>query len=283
MKKIPIYLISVCLYLVLIKSISGAKENITAFCGSASKPATEEAARLFEQKTGIKVDLHFGGSGTMLSQMKLSKRGDLYIPGSPDYMIKAKREKIVDPRTVRIIAYLVPAILVQHGNPKKIHTLSDLTKPEIRIGIGNPYAVCVGLYAVEILIKSGLLKPVEKNIVTHAHSCSITASFVTMKKVDAIIGWRVFSKWNPNNIDVVYLKPDDIQRLAFIPAAISTYSKDKDSAQKFIDFLTSPEGRIIYTKWGYIATEKEAREFAPKAKIGGEYTLPKDYRPFVGK
>jgi len=94
-----------------------------------------------------------------------------------------------------------------------------------------------------------------------------------MKKVDAVIGWRVFSRWNPDKIDTVLLKPDEVPRLAYIPAAISTYSQNKEKAQRFIDFLTSPEGQKIFAKWGYIATEEEARKLAPNAEIGGEYRL----------
>jgi molybdate transport system substrate-binding protein len=258
-----------------------SKKNITAFCGSASKPAMEEAAVLFEQETGIRVDLHFSGSGTMLSHMKMARRGDLYIPGSPDYMSKAIREGIVDSESVAIIAYLIIAIDVQHGNPKNIQTLADLARPGIRVGIGNPEAVCVGLYSVEVLEQNGLLKEVQNNIITHAPSCSATASLVAMQKVDAVIGWRVFSEWNPDTIDAVLLKPHEIPRLAYVPAAISPYSQDKESAQRFINFLISSEGQKIFAKWGYIATKKEAQIFAPQAEIGGEYTLPQDYTPPV--
>ena len=272
--------LTICLY---VAEGGAAERRITAFCGSASKPAMEEAAVQFEQKTGIRIDLHFSGSGTMLSQMKISRRGDLYIPGSPDYMLKATRERIVDPESVTIIAYLVIAIDVQRGNPKAIQTLADLARPEIRVGIGNPEAVCVGLYAVEVLEQNGLLQQVQGNIVTHAPSCSATASLVAMQKVDAVIGWRVFSQWNPDKIEAVLLKPHEIPRLAYIPAAISTYSRDKEGALQFIQFLTSPEGQKIFTKWGYIATEKEARAFAPQAEIGEEYRLPVDYTPLVRK
>jgi molybdate transport system substrate-binding protein len=262
----------------------GATERrITAFCGSASKPAMEEAASQFEQETGIRVDLHFGGSGTVLSQMKMARRGDLYIPGSPDYMSKALREGVVDPESVAIIAYLVIAIDVQRGNQKNIQTLADLARPGIRVGIGNPEAVCVGLYAVEVLERNRLLKEVQKNIVTHAPSCSATASLVAMQKVDAVIGWRVFSKWNPDKIEAVLLKPQEVPRLAYIPAAISTYSQDKKGAQRFINFLISAEGQKIFAQWGYIATEQEAHTFASQAEIGGEYRIPVDYTPPVRK
>ena len=272
--------LTICLYVV---EGGTAERQITAFCGSASKPAMEEAASQFEQKTGIQINLHFSGSGTMLSQMKIARRGDLYIPGSPDYMAKAIREGIVDPESVTIIAYLIISIDVQRGNPKDIQTLADLARPGIRVGIGNPEAVCVGLYAVEVFERNGLLKQVQKNIVTHAPSCSATASLVAMQKVNAVIGWRVFSQWNPDKIDAILLKPHEVPRLAYIPAAISTYSRDKKGAQQFIQFLTAPEGQKIFKKWGYIATEREARAFAPQAEISGEYRLPTDYTPLVRK
>lgn len=257
------------------------QQTITAFCGAASKPAIEEVARAFTEKTGIKVYLTFGGSGTVLSQMELSKSGDLYIPGSPDYIVIAEQRGVIEPKSVKIIAYLVPAILVQPGNPRNIKTLSDLAKPGIRVGIGNPEAVCVGLYAVEILERDNLLEAVGKNIVTYAESCEKTASLIALKSVDAILGWDVFHSWNPKSIDIVYLKPEQIPRIAYIPAVISKFSKDKDSALKFLNFLDSPESQKIFSKWGYIVADSEARKFAPSAEIGGEYKLPKYYKPLV--
>ncbi len=259
----------------------GEQKTITAFCGSASKPAIEKAAELFEQKTGIKVYLNFSGSGTVLSQMKLSRSGDLYIPGSPDYMVKAEREDIVKPESVKIISYLIPAILVQHGNPKNILTLSDLAKPGIKVGIADPKSVSIGLYAYEILEYNNLLQEVGKNIITYGESYSKIVSLVALKKVDAILGWRVSSEWQPETIDVVHLKPEQIPRLAYIPGAISTFSQDKDGAQKFLDFLVSPQGQEIFSNWGYITTESEARKFAPSAEIGGEYKLPEGYKPLA--
>lgn len=258
----------------------GEQKTITAFCGSASKPAMEEAAQAFKETTGIKVYLNFSGSGTVLSQMKISKSGDLYIPGSPDYMVIAEEDGVVEPESVKIVSYLVPAILVQGGNPKNIQSLSDLAGPGIEIGIGNPKAVSVGLYAYEILEYNNLLEDIVPNIVTHTESCSKTASLVALKSVDAILGWRVFSEWR-DTIDVVYLEPEQIPRLSYIPGAISTYTEDRESSQKFLDFLVSPQGREIFSKWGYIVTESEAKKFAPNAEIGGEYKLPEMYKPPV--
>lgn len=277
MKKVLVVLLSVVMVLIATNGCSAEKvKSITVFCGSASKPAMDEAAQVFTEETGITVYLNYSGSGTMLSQMKVSESGDLYIPGSPDYMTMAIEDGVVEPDTIVIISYLVPAILVQAGNPLNIRGLADLARPGIEVGIGNPEAVCVGLYAVEILEYNGLLEQVKPNIKTHAKSCSDTASLIALESVDAIIGWRVFSEWH-DTIDVVYLEPEQIPRLSYIPGAVSTYAEDKESAREFLDFLMSARGQDIFKKHGYLATEEQAREYAPYAEIGGEYRLPDDY------
>jgi molybdate transport system substrate-binding protein len=273
------WLVSLSLLLLFCVPAWSAEKRIMAFCGAASKPAMEDATTVFGQKTGIKIDLNFGGSGTMLSQMKIARRGDLYIPGSPDYMVIAEKQNLVDPKTTQIVAYLVPAINVQPGNPKNIRTLADLARPGIKIGIGNPEAVCVGLYAVELLERNRLLEAVQKNIVTHAPSCDATEALVALKKVDAVIGWEVFSHWNPGKIETIMLKPHEIPRLAYIPVAVSVFERGRAAAEQFIGFLVAAEGRAIFARHGYAVTEAEVRSHAPAALIGGEYKLPASYQP----
>ncbi len=252
------------------------------FAGAASKPPTEKAVLEFQKKTGIPIEMVFGGSGFVLSQMKLSRRGDVYFPGSSDFMEIAKRENLVYPESEKIVAYLVPAINVQKGNPKKIYSLKDLTGKGIRMAIANPEMVCVGTYAVEIIEKN--LNPKEKealkkNLVNYAESCEKTANVVSLKAVDAVIGWRVFHYWDPQRIETIYLKPEEIPRIGYIPIAISRYSKDRALAQKLIDFILSPEGKDIFKKYNYLMEIQEARQFTKQdTPVGGEYRLPKEWR-----
>ncbi len=255
--------------------------TIEIFVGAASKPATEEAAKLFEQKTGAKVLLHIGGSGKMLSDMKLAQRGDLYFPGSSDFMELAKREKLVIPETERIAAYLIPSISVPAGNPKGIKCLADLAGPGIRVGIARPDTVCVGLYAVEILERAGLAEQVKPNIVTYAESCEKTASLVALGSVDAILGWSVFHYWQPDKIETVPLKPEDVPRIGYIPIARSVFCRNAELADRFVDLLLSEEGKAIFRKWDYIASEEEAKAFVRQnTPVGGEWELPKGWMEF---
>lgn len=246
----------------------GSDSNkIVAFCGSASKPAVQDAAKNFEEKTGISVELHFSGSGTMLSKMKISESGDLYIPGSPDYMIRAIEDNVVYPETVKKAAYLVPGIITPKGNPENISSLEDLADKGVEVGIGDPESVCVGEYAVGVLKNNGLYGSVKKNITVYAKSCSDTASLAAIGEVDAIIGWRVFHSWRPDETEIVYIDPNRVPKIAFVPVAISKFTDGRKDAQKFIDYLLSPQGNRFFQKYGYIATENKARSYAPDAEI----------------
>lgn len=271
-----------CFFSVWTGSIGGAlsseKGALELFVGSASQPATQEAARRFEEKTGIRINLHLGGSGKMLSEMKLSERGDLYFPGSSDFMELAKKEKLVLEETEKIVVYLIPAINVPRGNPRGIRSLEDLTRPGLKIGIARPDTVCVGLYAVEILEKSGLSQEVRKNIKTYTASCAKVAQLVSLNMVDAVLGWRVFTYWKPDRIETILLRPDQIPRIGYIPIAISSFCEDRERAQSFIDFLLGDQGRTIYRKWNYLVTEEEARRFVlPESPVGGTWELPESW------
>lgn len=281
MRRFLIFSLIFLSFLTTQKAQSSSK-RLLIFAGAASKPATEEAIKAFQEKTGIPVDVTFGGSGFVLAQMKLAKKGDLYFPGSSDFMEMAKKEGFVFPESEKILVYLVPAINVQKGNPKKIYSLKDLAKDDIRVAIANPETVCVGIYAVEIIEKN--LSPSEKekfkkSVVNYTESCEKTANAISLKAVDAVIGWRVFHYWDPERIETIYLKPEEVSRIGYIPIAISKFTQDKMLAQKFIDFLLSPQGKVIFQKHHYLMDLNEAIRYTkPNTPVGGEYVLPNDWR-----
>lgn len=253
-------------------------KTLEVFVGSASKPATEEAIKAFKAKTGCEVYGSYGGSGDMLSKLKLAGRGDLYFPGSSDFMELARKEKLVDAATEKTIVYLLPAVNVPADNPKQIAKLEDLANPGVRVGIARPDTVCVGLFAVEVMVHNKLADRIRPNIVTNAESCAKTAQLAALGTVDAILGWRVFHYWNPGKIKTIMLDPEQIPRIGYIPIAIASVCEQPEVAQAFIDFLLSDEGKAIYRKWHYFATADEARKFTrPDTPVGGAWQLPEGW------
>ena len=250
--------------------------------GAASKPVVEDLAKGFEKKTGIKVDVNIGGSGMLLSQMKLAKKGDVYFPGSIDFIERAKKDNVIDEATVIPIVYLVPAINVQKGNPKNIKELKDLCQPGLKVIIANPESVCLGVFAVELV--DTFFSPEEKkafrrNIVNYAESCEKTANSLALKSADAVLGWSVFEHWNPELIETVKLDPANIVRISYLAVAVTKYVKNPQAAQKFIDYMKSSEGLEYFKKFQYFITPEEALKYVGQDKpVGGAaYNVPAEW------
>jgi len=273
----------ICLFIlnIFIFSCVNNDEKILIFAGSVSKPAIEEFVKMFENETGIKTEVVFGGSGFILSQMIMSNKGDIYFPGSSDYMEIAKQKDVVFAETERIICYLVPAINVKKGNPKHIKYLKDLLKKDVKIAIANPEGVCVGIYAIEIIednFTTNEKDEFKSHLLNYTGSCSKTASAITLETVDAVIGWRVFEHWDNSNIETIALNKSEIVRIGYIPIAVSKFTKRKENSEKFIDLITSTKGKEIFKKYGYFTKEQEAFDFIGEEKtIGGNYKVPKNW------
>ncbi len=211
--------------------------------------------------------------------MILGKKGDVYFPGSSDFMETAKKKEAVFANSEKKVVYLVSSINVRKGNPKGIKSLNDLTKSGVKVVIARPDNVCVGAYAVEIIEKAltpEKVRAIRNNIVNYTESCEKTATVITLNMADAIIGWSVFQFWNPDMIETIPLKPEEIVRIAYIPIAISRFTKQPKLAQSFIDYILSPEGKAIFIKHHYFMEPSEAIKYVgAKKTIGGEYAVPK--------
>jgi molybdate transport system substrate-binding protein len=240
------------------------QDTITVFAGSAIKPALEDAAEAFEEQSSVKVELHFGGSGSMLSKMKISKRGDVYIAGSPDFMERAIHEGVVEGEPA-VITYLIPAIIVRADNSKHINTLFDLARKDVKIGIASPKSVAIGRYTAEIITASKWRDDIKANIVSEFESAAKATAAVTLGSVDATINWRVTANWTPRLKAV----PIEVLRISYVSAGVAAESQHKERAREFINFLTSPAGREILEKHGYITEKNTALKANQSAVLGG--------------
>ena len=278
---IRVFLLSACISFILtvypVYAENNARKEIIFFCGSAVRVPMDEIIAKYQAEKKVKVSVIYSGSGGLLSQMELSRRGDVYLAGSPDYIAIGERKNLLIKGSDELVAYLVPAIIVPKGNPKNIGSIEDLGNKGVRVGIGNPETVCLGLYGIELLSANNLLNKVMPNVAVFAKSCEDTAMLAVLNKVDAILGWDVFESWNPKEVEWIKIDKDKIPRIAYIPIALSVFVKDRALAMDFIEYVLSPEGMSIFKKWGYYTDLNEAKKFAPNATVGGEYKLPEEY------
>ena len=175
-------------------------------------------------------------------------------------MEAAKEKGAIDPETIRSVAYMIPVIAVQRGNPKHIVTLADLARLEIRVAITRPETTLLGKYTPEIFQKAGLAGAIEQNIVTQAARPDSLLAMLVTGQVDAGIIWHFYQALAPDKIEIIPLSPEQLTAIGEMQIAVSTYSENSKSAQQFIDFTTSSPGKAIFQNHGYIVDAKEVKK-----------------------
>lgn len=63
-----------------------AKPNLIFYCGITMIPPMQKIAKEFEQKNNCAIKIVQGRSEDLYDSLKLSKKGDLYLPGSDSYI-----------------------------------------------------------------------------------------------------------------------------------------------------------------------------------------------------
>ena len=251
-----------------------AKEKLMVFCGAAFNRPMEEIIQAFTAKTEVEVNVTYGGVSTLLSQIMLTKRGDVFVVPSSYVTEQAKSKGLLAPVSIESFAYVVPAINVQKGNPKGITSLKDLSRPSLRVAIANPEIVFTGMLAAELVDKS--LTPDErrlfrKNLVTYPEDFNKLATVLVLGNVDAIIGLHNLGQWYPDKVDTIKLRVDEIQRIGAGQVSVLSHSKVIPLAEKFKNFMTSTGSNEIFAKYHYFATAQDAFTWIGATKpIGGE-------------
>jgi len=67
-------------------SDAGDPNELQFYCGAGLRPPAAEIVDAFYKARGVRVACDYAGSETLLSKIKLARRGDLYMPGDEYYM-----------------------------------------------------------------------------------------------------------------------------------------------------------------------------------------------------
>jgi molybdate transport system substrate-binding protein len=126
--------------------------ELSLFVGSMLRPAVERTIIDFEQREGVRVTRVYNGCGILVAAMKGGQHPDAYFACDTEFM-----DQVVDlfPDPVPVSKNEL-VIAVQKGNPKQIHSLSDLARPGITLGIGHPQQCAMGWLTQNTFQESGL-------------------------------------------------------------------------------------------------------------------------------
>jgi molybdate transport system substrate-binding protein len=227
---------------------------LTVYCAAGLRKPLESVAAAFQKEYGIEVQFQFGGSGTLLSQIKISRSGDLFI-AADDSSIELARKSGVAQDVIPFVTQ-TPVIGVKAGNPKSVKGFADLFDPALRVALANPEAASVGKSVrnaasnrwEELANKTTVMKPTVTEI----------AADLSLGAVDAAVIWEAMAT-QFSGIEAIYAPELDAQQERASAAVLSASSHAAD-ALKFARFLADPKkGGAILASAGYKLLSEDHR------------------------
>ncbi len=160
----------------------------------------QELAKQFATNHQAQIEFDLGGSETLLPKILTGVRADLFVCHDP---FEEKLKTAGHWTNTVVVGYLEPIVAVRPGNPKSIHNLSDLGKPDVKIGIGDPrYSTCGELF-VNALRERGQYDPVMKNVALQARSHAEVANGLVVGPLDVVVVWNFVVSLYPGKLEVV--------------------------------------------------------------------------------
>jgi len=180
----------------------------------------------------------------------------------------------------------VVVLVVRKGNPKKIKTWADLTKPGLEVITANPFTSggarwnVMAAYGQAVKAAGGseqagrdYLAALFKNVPVQDDSARKSLQTFTSGKGDVLLAYEneaIFAQQKGQAID--YVTPEETI-LIENPAAVTANSKKPEQAKAFLDYLHGTQAQTIFAEAGYRPVVPDIKSPYPFPKPAGLFTI----------
>jgi len=225
------------------------QKELFLYCGAGLRLPINESIEVFSKEHGVNIQANYAGSGALLNQLQTTKKGDLYMPGDVSYIELIEPKGLVEFK--QTVCYFVPVILVRKGNPNNINDISDLLKPGVKLGLGDPEVAAIGKISKQIFEKNNIdMEAVKENLVFNSATVDELGIQIKVGKVDAVIVWDSTAFNYVDSGDIVRISSEK-NIISTVAIALLKNSKNKEASMEFINFLTSEQGQEIFKRNGF--------------------------------
>ncbi|MCC5850461.1 MAG: molybdate ABC transporter substrate-binding protein [Verrucomicrobia bacterium] len=225
---------------------------ITLHAAAGLSRPVQRVVEAYERETGRQVNVNFGGSGTLLSGLRVAGRGDLFLAGDEQYIQNAREYDLI--REEFPVATMTPVIAVKQGNPKNIQGFADLLREDVRVALSDSRAAAVGVLAKAMLEEAGLWDEVEAAVAARGvfrPTVNGLATDVATGPIDAAIVFDSVA----NQFDRVetLVIPGVEAHLSRVALGVLAASEQPAAALHFARYLTaSDRGAAIFAEEGFV-------------------------------
>ncbi len=215
--------------------------------------AIKELIVLYERETGHHVKLSLGSSGNFYAQLQQGAPFDLYFSADIGYPRKLEEAGLTVPGT--LYRYAVGRVVLWAPKTSPLDVSKGLTilrEPTVKkIAIANPKHAPYGRAAVAAMEQSQVYADVKERLVL-GENISQAAQFIESGACDVgIIALSLALAPAMKERGTFWEIPADAHPPLEQGAIILKQSKHQDAARRFLNFMKSPQGQEVMTRYGF--------------------------------
>lgn len=230
-----------------------SKTEIIVSAAISLKDTLDEITHLYETANpNVSVKTTYGASGTLEAQIEQGAPVDVFLSAAPKQMDALQAKGLLLEGTRKDLLRNEIVLIVPADSSLHIASFQDLAHADIkRVALGEPTAVPAGQYAKEVLTNLGIYDSVNSKSV-FAKDVREVLTFVETGNVDAGIVYKT-DALTSSNIKIAAAAPEKSHSPVIYPVAAIKSSKNPAVAREFTSFLSGPQARAIFQKYGFIA------------------------------
>ena len=245
-------------------SETAAVTELTLYCAAGLRIPVDRVVGEYKRDHAIEVRLQYGGSGQLLANIELAKRGDLYLAADDSYVVLGRKNGLLTEAIP--LATQRPVIVVAKGNPRKINGMEDLLTTEGRIALANPDQAAVGKVVRDLLTKSGQWEALAKKVAVFKPTVNDTANDLLIGSADAAIVWDTTAAMYPQ-LEVVHAALLD-QAQQQVSICVLRASDQPTAALRFARYLAANDrGLKAFKDNGFVPVPGDVWEEEPTVTL----------------
>jgi len=194
----------------------------------------------------------FAGSDQLAFQIQQGAPVDVFAAASPKYPELLYKQGLVQkpiPFATNTLAVVIPK-----SNPAGIHSVFDLTKPGVKVVIGDP-SVPIGAYTQTVLANLGIKDAVMKNVVSEETDVRGVLAKVALGEADAGFVYVTDARTVKGKVSVIVIRASAQPQVVYEVAVVKG-SKNLPAAYAFVTRLIRKQAQRQLIKAGFGARPK---------------------------
>jgi molybdate transport system substrate-binding protein len=248
-------LLILCALVMLTACVRSEPETLNVFAAASLTDAFGEIAAEFEQMVpNSTITLNFAGSQVLRSQIEFGAQADVFASADYRNMNALVDAGLVKSTAVKPFLANQLALITPLDNPQQIDSLADVAADGVKIVLAAP-DVPAGAYTLRALAEltdsAEIEQKIRANVVSEELNVRQVLAKIKLGEADA--GFVYVSDAVAVGEEAVNVIPLSVsaETRPVYPIAVLEDSPSTELAQKFVDFVLSPQGQAILGKWGF--------------------------------